>query len=250
MARQLNINQDALVSFTNRLEKLHRSDLPIAIRNTLSRAAFETKKNSLPIAAKKAFTTRNKTFFQSKSRFERAQGFDIDKMKATVGMVDLRRSSNDHAVRNLEEQEHGGKISGRSFIPTDKARVSKNSARNVAPRNRLSRISIRDVVRASRSKGKNRHQRFVKSAIFAKKRFGSRAYVLTRSMLFRIDSLRINNRTRRLRLKITPLYSFKRGRSVNVSATNFMRKASLVQGKRFGFFFKQEAEKRIIKAKL
>lgn len=247
---QLNINTDALVAYTNRLEKLHRSDLPIAIRSALSKAAFETKTRSLPNISKKTFTNRNKTFFKSKSRFKSARGFDIDKMKATVGMVDLRRNSNDHAVRDLEQQERGGKISGKSFIPTDKARVANNNARGVAARNKLSRLSIRDAIRTRKSKGKTKGQRFVRSAIAAKSKFGSRALILTRSMLFRINSVRFNKGTGRVRLKITPLYSFKRGRSVNVSATNFMRRSSIIQAKKMDVFYKKEADKRIAKARL
>ncbi len=250
MASLLNINSDAVVAFTNRLEKLHKSDLPIAIRNTLSKAAFETKTQSLLKISSSAFTNRKKGFFKAKSKFERALGFDINKMKATVGMLDLRRSGSDHAVRNLEQQEHGGKIQGRSFIPTDKARTGGNPSRPVAPRNRLSRIPIRDIIRTRKSRGKDKDQRFIRSAIMAKRKSGSRAYILTSRILFRINSLSINKRTRKLRLKITPLYSFKSGRSVNVTATNFMRKSSLIQAGKLNIFYINEAKKRIAKAKL
>lgn len=246
----LNINTDAIVAYTNRLEKLHKSDLPIAIRNTLSKAALETKTRSLLKISSNKFTNRNKTFFKAKSRFQRALGFDINKMKATVGMVDLRRSGNDHAVRNLEQQEHGGKIRGKSFIPTDKARVGGNPSKPVAPRNRISRIPIRNVIRTRKSRGKNKDQRFIRSVIMAKRKFGTKAYILTDRILFRVNNLSFNKRSRKLRLKITPLYSFKRGRSANVTATNFMRESSLIQAKRLDIFYKNEAQKRIAKTKL
>lgn len=247
MGSLLNINTDAVVVYTNRLEKLHKSDLPIAIRNALSKAAFETKTRSLLSISNKTFTNRNRTFFKAKSKFQRALGFDISKMKATVGMVDIRRNGNDHAVRNLEQQERGGKIRGKSFIPTDKARVG---GKEVAPRNRISRIPIRDIIRTRKSEGKNKDQRFIRSAIIAKRKFGTRAYILTNRILFRINSLSFGKRTRKLRLKITPLYSFKRGRSVNVTATNFMKRSSLVQAKRLDIFYINEAKKRIAKSKL
>lgn len=245
-----NINTDTAVSLTNRLEKLHRSDLPIAIRNTLTKAAVNTKKESLPETSSDSFVNRNRTFFKAKSKFRSATGFDVDKMKAVVGMVDLRRSGDDHAVRNLEQQEHGGTIDGRSFIPTDKARVAGNSSRNVAPRNRMSRIPMREVVRTRLSKGRTKQQRFIKSVTLAKRRFGTRAYILTRKMLFRIDSITGKKKAGRLRFRITPLYSFKRDRSVRVQATGFMRRASTIQAKRMDSFYKIEAEKRIKKAKL
>lgn len=245
-----NVNTNALVSLANRLEKIHRSDLPIAIRGTLTKAALLTKTESLPRSSGNRFVNRNRTFFKSKSRFRGATGFDVNQMQATVGMVDLRRNGDDHAVRDLEQQEHGGIIKGRSFVPTDKARVGGNRAKNVAPRNRLGRITIRDVIRSGRSVGKTKEQRFIKSVTLAKKRFGAKAYVLTRTMLFRVDRVGFNKRARRLNLKVTPLYSFKQGRTVKVKATHFMRQATMVQAKRLDIFFKNEAEKRIKKRKL
>lgn len=246
----LNVNTDATVALTNRLEKLHRSDFPIAVRNTLSKAAFLTKKESLPKIADRTFVNRTKNFFRAKSRFIGAKGFNLKTMKAIVGMIDLRTSSDDHAVRDLEQQERGGTISGRSFIPTDKARVAGNAGRNVAPRNRLSRLDLSNVVRTSDSKGKTRGQRFIKSVILAKEKFGDRALVLTRNMLFRVNSLGFNKRLKKLRLKITPLYTFESGRTVSVTATNFMRKSSLIQAKKLGIIYKIEAEKRIKRARL
>lgn len=243
-----NVNTDALVSLTNKLEKLHRSDLPIAIRNTLTKAAVLTKKESLPKSSGDAFINRNKTFFKAKSKFLPAKGFDVNQMKATIGMVDRRRDSDDHAVRNLEQQEHGGTIGGRAFIPTDRARVGGGREKNVAPRNRIGRISIRNVVRSRLSKGKTKEQRFIKSVTLAKNRFGARAHVLTRNMLFRVDSLGFNRKARGLKLKVTPLYTYKRNRSIKVSASNFMRRATLVQAKKLGVFYKNEAEKRIKRA--
>lgn len=243
----ININTDAVVAYTNKLEKLHRSDLPIAIRNALTKAALLTKKESLLKITRETFVNRNKTFFKAKSKFLPAKGFNIDGMKATIGMSDLRISSNDHAVRNLEKQEHGGSIGGRSFIPTDDARVGKSRTKNVAPRNRLNKIGIKNVLRVGRSVGKNRDQRFIKTVLLAKRKFGARAYVLTRKILFRVDSVSTGGR---LKFKITRLYSFKRSRSVRVKPTNFMLRSAKIQGNKMDILYKREAEKRIKKARL
>lgn len=246
----LNINTDALVSLTNKLEKLHRSDLPIAIRNTLTKAALLTKTESLLKVAKQTFINRKPGFFKAKSKFQGATGLNVQQMKATVGMVDLRRNSGDHAVRNLEEQEHGGTIGGRSFIPRDTAREGGNITGKVETRNRISKINIGNIVRIKRSRGKNAKQRFIKSVIFAKSKFGAKAFVLRRKILFRIDSVNLSKRSGRLKLKLTPLYSFRKGRGVRVKPTGFMRKATLIQANKLDILFKKEAEKRIKKAKL
>lgn len=41
---QLNVNTDATVALTNKLEKLHKSAFPVAVRSTLNSAAFDMKK--------------------------------------------------------------------------------------------------------------------------------------------------------------------------------------------------------------
>ena len=61
----LNINTDALVHYTNQLEKLHKSALPVAIRGSLNDVAFEMKKFNMPRIAKETFTERKKKLFQS-----------------------------------------------------------------------------------------------------------------------------------------------------------------------------------------
>lgn len=246
----LNVNTDSLVALTNRLERIRKWELPIAVRNTLTKAARLTKTESLPKVSRQIFTIRSRSFFKAKSKFKGAEGLSLRTMIATVGMLDVRLSDTDHAVRDLEQQESGGVIKGRSFIPTDQARKGGSSSANVAARNRLSNIDLKSVVRLSRAKGKTKSQRFIKSAIFAKKRFGKRAYVLTQKMLFRIDRLNVGKKTNKVSLKITPLYSHRKGRTVRVKATNFMRKSSLIQAKKIDIIFKNEAEKRIKKAKL
>ncbi|AGH07778.1 hypothetical protein CEPG_00030 [Cellulophaga phage phiSM] len=57
-----NINNKEVISLTAKLERLNKSALPSAVRNTLNRAAFETKKN-IPLVAASVFTTRQKSFF-------------------------------------------------------------------------------------------------------------------------------------------------------------------------------------------
>ena len=49
--------------------------------------------------------------------------------------------------------------------------------------------------------------------------------------------------------RITPLYDFKKGRSVNVGATNFMKIATLRTSGRMEFFFKKEAKRQFQKIK-
>ena len=81
----LNINSNAVVSYTNTLEKLHKSAFPVAIRETLNSAAFDVKKNTMPLSAKKSFIERQPTFFKANSKVDKATGFNTSTMKSTVG---------------------------------------------------------------------------------------------------------------------------------------------------------------------
>jgi len=99
-----------------------------------------------------------------------------------------------------------------------------------------------NVVDARKAKGKNKRQKFVKSVIHA----GVGGLVLSehkgKEILWRVNSL---NRDSNGKFKLTALYSFKKGRSVNVKATHFMRKASLNSAKLLDDFYIVEAKKQI-----
>jgi len=238
MAVEFNVNTDAVVSLTNKLEKLHKSAFPVAVRGTLNSAAFDVKQKSMPAFAFVSFEQRQKNFFKANSKVEMARGFDVKSMESVVGFKSLG-GSND-SVDELEQQERGGVIKSRSFIAIDTGRVSKSHARIVQKKNRIS--TMPNVVDARKAKGKNKRQKFVKSVIHA----GVGGLVLSehkgKEILWRVNSL---NRDSNGKFKLTALYSFKKGRSVNVKATHFMRKASLNSAKLLDDFYIVEAKKQI-----
>jgi len=222
----LNVNTDEMVLFTNRLERLNRSAFPMSVREALNSAAFDVKKVQLIISSEKNFINRQPNFFKANSRVEMAKGWDLSGMVAKVGMIDL--GGNNYAVDDLKQQEHGGKIDSKSFIPLDSARNSNSAKKIVAPRNRLSKI--KNIVMAAKTEGVSEAQRFLKSVISA----GSGGFVLSeRGVLWKIDSMN----------KKTPLYSFKKGRSVNVKPTHFMKEASEASAKKIDDFYILAAEK-------
>ncbi len=239
MANTIDINNDAVVAFTNKLEKLHRSALPVAIRSTLNSAAFDVKQNTMPKSAERKFINRSRNFFKANSRVEMAKGFDVDKMEATVGFVTAKLRGSNQAVEDLEEQEHGGFIRGRSFIPMDTARGgSKTKA--VRPGNRLSKIT--NIINAKKQKGKTKQQQFVQAVLKA----GKGGHVLSNFnpvILYKITS--ISKRGNQMIIKKIPLYSFKKGRGVKIKGTGFMKSATLESGKKLNDFFIKEANRQI-----
>lgn len=238
---QLNINTDASVVFTNKLEQMQKSALPSAIRGALNKAVFDVKKNTLQKSADASFEKRQPNFFKANSKFENAKGFDVKTMKATVGMVEssLKGSSN-YAVKDLEQQESGGTIKRKSFIPLAGARISGSGSKNVRANSRLSQI--KRIIESKKSPGNNSRSRFVHAILTA----GVGGFVLSGNRLFRVNSLK---KTNGRFMDKTALYDFKKGRSVHVSPTNFMKKASLQTAEKIEGYYILEAQRQIDKLK-
>jgi len=133
---QFNVDTDEVIQFTNRLEKLNGSAFPNAVRGTLNGLAFDVKTKTMPEETQKKFINRQKNFFKANSGVEVAKGFNVRSMVSVVGFKSKR--PNNQAVEDLEKQEHGGIIKGRSFLALHQARTSKSINKLVAKRNRIS----------------------------------------------------------------------------------------------------------------
>ena len=237
---KLNINSKAVKEQTDRLRTLHRSALPNAVRNTLNDAAIDVKKNTMPESAKKTFIERKPTFFKANSKIDYATGYDVNSMKATVGFFSNNlKGSNNYAVKDLEEQEGGGTIDKKSFIPLPTSRKGNSINGLVKPNNRLAKIKERGIINARNSKGKNIKEKFIKSAVAA----GKGGYVISgkNKILFRVDSYQSNFKSKRTSIKVTPLYTFRRNRKVTVKSTNFMKTASLKSADKMNAMFIKQA---------
>ena len=242
----LNVNTKELVKLTNKLEQIGRAELPIAIRGTLNRAAFDAKQVTMPASAESHFVRRNPNFFKANSRVEMAQGLQVSSMRSIVGFTPSSAKYNNKAVRELEEQEYGGRVENRAFVPAEASRVGSN-ATPVRPKNRLRSIGKNienKAVKVSEMTGANRRTKFIKAAVKA----GRGGYViagLRKTMLYRIDS--ISRKFGRTFIKQTPIYSYQAGRSVRIEKTKFMREATINSAKKINRFYAEEAERRFKK---
>jgi hypothetical protein len=241
---QLNVNTDAAVVYTNQLEKMHRSAFPNAVRGALNKAAFNTKTNTLLNTSSEKFINRSPNFFKANSRVDMAKGWKISEMASIIGMTSQGLSGgNNFAVKDLEQQEEGGTIKGKSYIPLDPARGG-SGVKAVRPGNRLSKI--KRIVNARDTVGKSRRQKFLGAAIKA----GVGGYVLgnfNKKILWRIEAISKKRKGNVIRKKA--LYSFKEKRTVKVSGTDFMKKASLQSAIKIESFFIAEAKRQIEKLK-
>jgi hypothetical protein len=133
---RLDVNTDASIKLTAKLEKLHRSAFPSAVRNTLNQVAFEAKKN-VPKQAKENFTIRQNNLFNKMSIVNKANGFNVNRMKSVIG---LDGSKLPKLAVGLEKQETGGSLKGSKLIAHSLARVSGNSAKKIKKKNYLGTV--------------------------------------------------------------------------------------------------------------
>lgn len=236
----LDINTKSVVVFTNKLEKIGKSALPVAIRTSLNSAAFDVKQNTMPRSALR-FIHRTENFFKANSRVEMAKGWSIRDMQAIIGFTSehLRIGSTNFAVKDLEQQEYSGSISAKTFIPLNPARVSGSFNKVVRPVNRITVLNKQAIIDANKIAG-SKKAAFIKAAHKA----GAGGLVIgnkSKEVLWRIDSILGS------KLNMTPLYSVKSGRSVKVGETGFMRFASLQSAHKLEDFYIKEAEKQIDK---
>lgn len=248
---ELNINTDAVVKFTNILESMKRSALPNAVRGSLNNAVFDVKTNTMPTKAGQTFVKRSPNFFKANSSFEKASGWDIAKMEARVGFTsDKLQGGNNYAVKDLEQQESGGVIGGRSFIPLKDARQGGNYNKLVKPNARLSKI--KNIVNARNSRGKNKGEKFIRAAIEA----GPNGYVISgkNNILFKVSAMRartnLKTKQSNFNFKLTPLYKYKKNGKVKVRSTGFMESAANTSAMKIETYFIKEAQREIAKYKI
>lgn len=239
----ININSDAVVRHTATLERISRSALPVAVRQTLNMTALNVKQKTMPLESK-VFIHRNPTFWGATSKVNFAKGFDINTMQSEVGfMPQTGKKESGGATQDLEKQENAGSIEHRAFIPLAGARVANSFNRRVKDKMRIAAIKDK-IVDAKKSNAKTKSGQWFSSAMFA----GSGGFVLSawknsrgNRMLMRIDAASKGG------IKYTPVYSVKGGRNVKVKATHFMKKASLMSASEMEQFYIINAEKQIAK---
>lgn len=219
--------------------------LPVAVRSTLNGAAFDVKKSSMPISAKKNFIQRKPTFFKANSRVETAKGLDMKNMKAIVGFIP--KTGTDKSVDDLEQQEHGGDIGGRAFIPLAAARTSGSWNKTVRNKMRISDVK-KKVVDINDTTGANDKVKYIKSAMHAGKggfvlgseKDGKRSLMHIRSIVRKGKNTIVSSKA---------VFSVKGGRKVTPPTTHFMEKASLQSAGKLEDIFIKEANRQISKVK-
>jgi len=206
----------------------------------LNDVAFEAKKQ-VPKIFKNKFIIRKKTFIKAHTGVKKSLNtFDVNKMSSEMGVIKGKSKSGD----NLEQQERGGTILNRDFIPLKSARVGKSEHKLISRRNYLSNIG-RNHKRIKGPSSPFKSQKFIKAA-FADKT----GYIVYNDLLIELRTVKKTRRKKsgkggKLFIGIEPLYSYATNRVVKVDKAPFIYPAGKGASKKIAKFFKNNAEKRI-----
>lgn len=215
MAGTVDINTDAIITATNKLERISNTALPYAVRFTLNDLAFDSK-NNVPEAGKELFTTRNRSFLKAATFVNKAKGKSINGMESSMGINSVRFSK---IAENLSKQETGGSVE-RNLIPMKQARISNSDEKKVRRVNHVKNIKL------SKSKKRGTGTGFV----YIKKS--------SKGTIFKVKKSARGT-------KLIPIYHVKKGRRVNLKRRPFISNSAKQPIKDINKTFLKNAEKQI-----
>lgn len=148
------------------LRDINRTAYPLAVRSTLNRVAFETRKLSSTETIPHTFTTRN-TFIEKSVQYERSENtFSIGSMEARAGQVsDYLGKKTDQ----LDKQEHGSPVVAKgnyTFAATPTARGG-NYNKPIAKRNLLTALNVKKLEDIVENPTTETHKEIRQSKAFA-----------------------------------------------------------------------------------
>ena len=145
---QFNVNTDATIILTAKLERLNKIAFPSAVRSSLSDAAFYMKQSGISNSANKNMTVRNRTVFKKFTGVEKARfNRNIEQMKASVGFIPKDGVKGSKVPQGMEANEFGGRDSD-GWMYLKKTRVSGSEKRLVRNKSRFKKSNILNTRRA------------------------------------------------------------------------------------------------------
>lgn len=232
MANTFNIDDHEFIKLTNKLDKLNRSALPVAVRSTLNDVAFKARKGEIPISFKKEFEVKKSGFINSHLRVNKCKNtFEIDEMVSEAGVIKGKSVAGD----NLKAQEFGESIKKKN-IALAGARTGNNLKTLVSKK-----YYIRNI-RAKENVPKWKNQEFIRTAF----RAGKGEKIMYNNLLSEIKTIKKLNRNK-LIIKLAPLYLVKPGMMINLSEHPFIQRAGRESMKFIPKIYAEQAKRQIEK---
>jgi len=226
-----NVNTDEVVKLSNKLEKLHKSALPIAVRGTLNDVAFEAKQKFVEKEFNKQFIIRKRNFIKAHTIVNKSiNTFNVNQMQSEMGVIKGKSQAGDE----LDVQEFGGVIKKREFIPMNPSRASKSPSKLISKRFYLQNI------KAKKDKPIFKNQDFIRAAF----KVGKNGFLLFENILIQIRNITKKNG---LFIKMEPLYSYEKGRSITLKKSPFIEPSGLKASKNMNNIFYENAQKQFDK---
>ena len=142
MGNTLNVNNNDVIALTNKLEKLHKSAFPVAIRSTLNDVAIISKSEIVEKEFDQQFVVRKKNFIKSHTWVNKSPNtFNVNQMVSEMGVLKGKSQAGDELIT----QEFGGTVKKRDYIPTPKARVSKSPTKLIQRPNYRTKLKQRNT---------------------------------------------------------------------------------------------------------
>lgn len=246
MGRQiLNVNTNATIILTAKLERLNKQAFPSAVRSTLNDAAFAMKQGNILESAKKNMTVRNPSFFRKFTGVDRAKGFDVKSMHSQVGFIntDPNKKKGQKAIEGMEHNEVGGSDNtGAMYMKA--ARTGGSPDRLVRKKARFDKNNVA----GSKSRQK---KNFFKNA-FASVKENKPVFVETKkgTILVQYKSLKKYKRGNKskgivknsFKFNSTILMRSRRLNAANAKATHFNKEAALKTQKEIEVFYAKNAQ--------
>jgi hypothetical protein len=210
---RLDVNTDASIELTAKLEKMHKSAFPSAVRNTLNGAAFKTKR-LVPKKASLNFTIRQKSLFKKFVVVDKASGWDVKRMKSVIGLQ--TSAGKDRLIDGLVKQELGGVVSNRRLVAHDKARISGSNSKKIRKKNYLSN--------------------FIGRVGTPKKRVKGSKYIMIKGSAGKKTIFEVKNK------KLTPIFTVRNTDKTRLKKRPFLRPVAALVSKRIPEMYKNNAE--------
>ena len=238
---KLNVNTDAAIILTAKLERMHRSAMPSAIRSTLNDAAFTMKKKEILSSARLNMTVRNPIFFKKFTGVKRATGFKVDTMYSEVGFknTDKNPIKGKKAIEGMESNEFGGQDNdGGMYI--GKSRNAKGLVKRNA---RFDKSKVTRGYKSSNIRTKKSNNNFM-GRVFASIEDDKNVFINSKSGRFLVKAISVERGTKdkKAKVKLEFLMRHRKQHIAKAKATHFNREAAITTSKQMDGFYLKNAE--------
>lgn len=237
---QFNVNSQAVIHLTAKLERLNKHAFPAAVRATLSDGAFEMKKTNILESAKRNMTVRNKTVFKKFTGVEKAKfNSNVESMKATVGFIPKDGLKGSKVPKGMEANEFGG-VDDDGWMYMPKTRTSNSKDRLVRKGKRFDKGKVLNIRRA-RNIATKKASRFI---INASESFNQKKafHFYSKNNIFLVQATSFSQNSRGgTNIKLDFLMRRRKDFKAKAKPTHFVKESAIRTQKQMEGFYQKNA---------